>query len=282
MNFSEFNRTARTCVLMCLIIALWTIIANGAIYTFLHPRSLPLLKTSFVILCGFTLYSFRKVASAGSGRILNWKACILFLPVAFGAYVKPTGLSSRIAVQKGLASVAMTPQHTTDTSDNAQFPIDSAVKDDFRKGDTMAIAIPTGSIALLPARTRNACDTMQDDSLYVKLDQIYSNPRRSEGKKVAMTGFVAPDTLLGRHSFFIARMLVACCAADAMPVGFYCVSDSVLGIHEGDWVMLSGQIETRAVKLPWDKEKRLLPILRVLSTTETVAPRRQYIYPVAY
>ncbi len=339
MIFSEFNKTVRACALICLAIVLWAIIANGSVETFLHPRSLPFVKISFFILCGLALYTFRTVASSSSGRILDWKVCILFLPIALGVHVRPTGLSSRIAVQKGLTSVAMTSQIEVDTlNGQCEFPVDSALRStesmplyevsdriaysgaldsaqfsedtamkvrdntgstgqpsidtrqtlmsaatDFsRKGDTMSVATSAGTIVLLPSLTRNACDTLQDDSLYVKLDRIYASPRRSDGKKVAMTGFIAPDTLLGSHSFFIARMMVSCCAADAMPIGFYCVTDSALGIHEGDWVVLSGQIEPQAVKLPWDKEKRVLPILRVSGAKKTAAPKRQYIYPVAY
>jgi len=255
MNFSEFNKTVRACALICLTLVLLTIIVNGSINTFLHPRSLPFIKASFFLLCGLSLYSFRKVTSSSSERVLNWKVCILFLPIALNVYVKPTGLSSRIAAQKGLASVAMASKLETDTARNQSDPT---------------------------FRIRNACDTVQDDSLYVKLDRIYSNPSGNEGKKVTMIGFIAPDTLLGRHSFFIARMMVSCCAADAMPVGFYCVTDSVLGIDDGNWVVLSGQIETRTVKLPWDKEKRVLPILRVSGARKTAVPKRQYIYPVAY
>ena len=47
-----------------------------------------------------------------------------------------------------------------------------------------------------------------------------------------------------------------------MPVGFYCVSDSVLGIREHDWVVVTWFIEARTVKLPWNIGKRMLPILK--------------------
>jgi putative membrane protein len=271
MNFSEFNKTVRICALICLPFVLWTIIVNGSITIFLHPRSILFVKLSFFILCGLALYNFRKISSPTFDRTLNWKVCVLFLPIALGMYVKPSGLTSRIAVQKGLTSVAMTSRLTVDTSYHQS-----------NLSNASSTSTATGLKELISARTKNACDTLQDDSLYVKLDQIYSNPQKREGEKVAMTGFIAPDTLLGKRSFFIARMMVSCCAADAMPIGFYCVTDTVLGIHEGDWVLLSGCIEAQIVKLPWNKEKQVLPVLRILSAHKTVTPQQQYIYPVAY
>ena len=114
--------------------------------------------------------------------------------------------------------------------------------------------------------------------MYVKVGGIYSNPTWNRGRLITMTGFITPDTTCGPNSFFLGRMMVWCCAADAMPVGFYCVTDSTLGLRENDWVVLTGKAEVRSVKFPWEKDKRTIPLLRVVTARKSARPRNEYIY----
>ncbi len=325
MNFSEFNKTIRVCALFSLTIVLWIMIINGSINTYLHPRTLPLIKGSFFILLVLTFYNIRIAASQTFDKSINWKICILFFPIALGISVNPAGLSSRIAMQKGLASVAMNFQNAVDSSVNLDslseltspvlaekfksqdnmssiiipdsfitysksksnfilkknaIPADTPIQ--LNKSDTISITTANDSITLPSVNAISVYEALQDDSLEFKLDRIYSNPQKNAGKRITMTGFIAPDTLLGSNSFFIARMLISCCAADAMPVGFYCLPDTTFGIHEGDWVILSGVIEPRQIQLPWEEDMKTLPVLKVTRVKATKPPNRQYIYPTVY
>lgn len=324
MNFSEFNKTIRVCALFSLSIILWIMITNGSIQIYLHPRTLPLIKISFFILLALTFYNIRIAASQTFDKSINWKFCILFFPIALGISVNPAGLSSRIAMQKGLASAAMNFQSTVNSSVNHDslselttasaneirsqnnmskiiipdsfiiylksnsniifkknaIPADTPIQ--LNKSDTISITSANDSVTLHSTNAISEHETLQDDSLEIKLDRIYLNPQKNAGKRITMTGFIAPDTLLGSNSFFIARMLITCCAADAMPVGFYCIPDTAFEIHEGDWVTISGIIEPRQIQLPWEENMKTLPVLKVTRVEATKPPQRQYIYPTVY
>jgi putative membrane protein len=209
------------------------------------------------------LHTLRNYTKAKENDTLNWKLIVLFIPLLMPIIVMPTGLSSRIAIQKGLASLALTNREFTDVS--FQHPVDMK---------------KTGNVGFISAN--QACDTLCDNSIYIKLNRLYAKPRFNSGQCVVMTGFVALDTVLGINSFFLARMMVACCAADAMPVGFYCIADTVPGVRDGDWVQLQGVVEPKTVKMPWNDKELVLPILNNVKIWHTDAPKRQYIYPVSY
>jgi uncharacterized repeat protein (TIGR03943 family) len=337
MNFSEFNKNARLLTLFCICIGLFSSIVSGTILTFLHPRSLLFVKITWVILVILTLSDLHAFTKSKEKSKLDWRFFAMLFPIALFMIVKPTGLSSRIAVQKGLSSLSMSMQSNQQVNEdwntddsilygmskdlipeqksfssgtgNTGTRLDKTFDNDspnFRKQksdsvlyssaaegdkdsimvkvkDTIAIPNGSGTVVLMHSpELASISDTLREDSLYVHMDRIYSNPQSQRGRKITMVGFIAPDTVLGRNSFFIARMMISCCAADAMPLGFYCITDSVLGVKENDWVILTGTIEARSIKLPWNEDNRTLPILRDVSVVKTVAPRNEYIYPVAY
>ena len=289
MKFSEFNKYARLLTLAGICIGLYAIIASGTILTFLHPRSLPLVKIAWVVLVALTLSDLRTFTSAKGSTKLDWRFFALFFPLVLAVSVKPSGLSSRMAMQKGLSSLALTMQsdqkrkenrtddHSWITLDNDSLRRDSLLKremaDPLCKDTSLKEPAPQVS-------RMSMVDTIREDSMYAKIDEIYSNLAPHKGQLITMTGFIAPDTVLGRYSFFIARMMVTCCAADAMPLGFYCSTKSTLGVSENEWVVLTGKVEPRTVKFPWDKSKQTIPILQVVSARKTAAPANQYIYPV--
>jgi putative membrane protein len=281
MNSSKTNKILRVCALFCIAAALYKLIAGGAIYSYLHPRTLPLVKISYFIFLILIIFNIRDKVTNASSRKINWKIPVLFVPVMLGFYVKPAGFSSRIAMQKGLTSVVMSPVKNRP---------EEAMKNPEEKSDTVQMeksirktVIPVNAKSKEKEREKNTpIDTLREDSMYLKLDKIYSDPDKFTGEVITMVGFVAPDTVLGRNSFFLGRMMIACCAADAMPVGFYCTTDTVLGIYENDWIILTGTINAQNIKLPWDDKKRKMPVIRVGNVKKTIAPVNQYVYPAVY
>ncbi len=253
MNFSEFNKHARLLTLACVCVALYAVINSGKILLFLHPRSLLLIKIGWIVLVALTLNELKTFLGQNSRIKLDWRYFALMFPILAVLYVNPTGLSSRIAVQKGVSSMALTANRNT--------PLPQCLVRD-----------TAGPVAY----------TIKDDSMYAQLDRLYADPVKHVGEIITMLGFVAPDTILGRKSFFLARMMVACCAADGMPIGFYCATDSTIGIHENDWVILTGKLETRSVKFPWNTDKKTIPLLKMISVKKATKPQNEYVYPVAY
>jgi putative membrane protein len=293
VNFSEFNKNARLLTLACICIGIYSALASGTILLFLHPRSLFLVKIAWVILVILTLSDLRTFGKSKDAVKFNWRFFVLFFPLVLFLYVKPGALSSRLAVQKGLSSLALTAQSDTnainyDTTYGAEnIYTDSNVTTNNNTHDTLTKGvydIKVGDVITEPGIIQKArpTDTIKDDSMYVKLDRIYKNPAQYKGRSVAMTGFIAHDTVIGRRSFFLGRMMVTCCAADAMPIGFYCVTDTELGVNENEWAVLTGTLEPRSVKFPWDNDRRTIPLLKVKNVKKTHTPGNEYVYPISY
>jgi putative membrane protein len=224
-------------------------------------------KIAWVILAALTLDDLITFTKSKSARKFNWRFLVLFFPLALAVLVKPTGLSSRLALQKGVSTMALTSDRSVSLPP-----------------DTMAIQTATGAKVLMhgylppsPAKY-----TIKDDSMYMQLDRLYAAPQKHKGEVITMLGFVTPDTILGKKSFFLARIMITCCAADGMPIGFYCTTNSTLGIRENDWILLTGRLETRSVKFPWNDDKKTIPLLKVITVKKTTKPQMEYVYPVVY
>ena len=174
--------------------------------------------------------------------------------------VKPTGLSSRIAVQKGLSSLSMSMQSNqqvnedwntddsilyemskdlipeqksfspgtgntgtrldnsfdNDSSNLSRQRIDSDIYASATEGDknsimvkvedTITVSNGSGTVVLMHSpKLASMSDTLREDSLYVHLDKIYSNPQSQRGRKITMVGFIAPDTVLGKNVAYSSR-----------------------------------------------------------------------------
>lgn len=264
MNFLEINRHGRLLVLVSICIALYGAIDSRAILVFLHPRSLPLVKFAWLLFIALTLNEVKTFTRCKGSQKPDWRLFALMLPIVVVLLVNPTGLSSRIAVQKGLSSLSI----TSGQNGNRFGPADTPEKN-------------TNLLVLQTPETRSS-DTIADGSLYEYLDKLYADPAHYLGKRYTMTGFVSPDTLLGKNSFFLTRMMITCCAADASPVGFYCTIDSKSGIQENDWVIVTGVLKPRVIKFPWDNQSRTIPLLTVIAVKKTTKPQNEYVYQVAY
>lgn len=298
MNFTEINRTLRIIVLVCIPYFIWAIINSNYVMVFLHPRSVSLLKTSGIALAILALYNVRSFFKIGTTSRFDWKTAVILLPFLFGIVVHPTGFSARQVMQKGL-SVLPGQQNATlqkDTSPTALY--DSLIsnipnttetflnRDDVKSSnDTLQHVKSKEQVIRVNVSAPHSAivyDTINDNEIFEKLDRCYGNPQVCVDKAVVMTGFIVPDTILGRHSFLLARMLVSCCAADAVPAGIYCLTDTLLGFKESEWVQISGIIQTHSIKQPWDNEEHIVPVLMVTRADKTERPKIQYIYPYNY
>lgn len=68
-------------------------------------------------------------------------------------------------------------------------------------------------------------------------------PDSHKGLPVSLSGFILD--LDDQDFIFIARFLVACCAADARPVALPILRDDLtLNLKNGDWVQLEGSFTT--------------------------------------
>ncbi len=102
---------------------------------------------------------------------------------------------------------------------------------------------------------------------------VFDQGRSLGGRRVELTGFVAegPD-----GSTYLARMVLACCAADARPVKLALTGDAPEPgtVSADNWIEVVGRYTDRTAHDPVNGEA--IPYLVVESWQQVPAPKQQY------
>jgi len=77
---------------------------------------------------------------------------------------------------------------------------------------------------------------MFKECLYLRLEDL-------QGADVILQGFVLKDDTLPENVIIVARQIISCCAADAMPYGFSVLVENADDFEAGEWLSVSGMVE---------------------------------------
>ena len=100
---------------------------------------------------------------------------------------------------------------------------------------------------------------------------VYDHGHSLTGRHVALSGFVLPGDGGG---WYLTRMVITCCAADAQPVKVGLSGSVPAGLKANDWLAVTGTYLERTDKDPVNGQP--IPYLTVATSTPIPAPARQY------
>lgn len=262
------------------------LLASGGILSYLHPKAVPLAwaLALFCLLAALVeLWSLRQ----GPRRMkLSVAAVVWALPLSALAFVQEGGLSHRAALSRGLAANVLQPAPFSEDSafevegpdSLGNYPVTEDSTPSLEAPATTVAPLPEAMTKSLPAKVLERLDTIPDADFTGKVNRIWQSPAKWRGRTVLMTGFVTADETFGAGGFFLTRMMLSCCAADAMPVGFFCQPLGAV-LPEGQWITVVAKVGITSAQLDGWKETRTVPILTVLSYARTQAPENPYVYP---
>lgn len=173
-----------------IVLSLW-LAAQGKLAMYIHPR-----YTWFtVILCGLALLCLiadaatRKTAPKLTSTmrisgIVAGLVCVTFCLVL--AILRPVGLTSSAAGQRGINTAALTVNTTTSLADLRSAQVDYS---QFSVKEWASLLSQTNDSALFA------------------------------GKPAAIIGFVSPTPDNNPNVFYVSRFVMTCCAIDARPIG---------------------------------------------------------------
>jgi uncharacterized membrane protein YcgQ (UPF0703/DUF1980 family) len=96
-------------------------------------------------------------------------------------------------------------------------------------------------------------------------------PALPDGRRVTLSGFVLPGE---GGTWYLTRMVITCCAADAQPVKVGLAGTVPDGLKGNDWLQVTGTYATRQDRDPVNAQP--IPYLTVDSSTPIPAPALQY------
>ncbi len=100
---------------------------------------------------------------------------------------------------------------------------------------------------------------------------VFDDGRSLTGRQVTLSGFVLPGPNGG---WYLTRMVITCCAADAQPVKVGLAGAVPAGLKSGDWLQVTGGYTDRRDKDPVNGQA--IPYLAVASGSSIPAPAQQY------
>src|SRR6266545_2643613 len=100
---------------------------------------------------------------------------------------------------------------------------------------------------------------------------VFDDGRSLTGHQVTLSGFVLP----GEHGWYLVRMVIRCCAADAQPIKVGLAGILPDTLKANDWIAVTGRyLPGRTDKDPVNGEP--IPYLTVVSAAPIPAPAVQY------
>ena len=100
------------------------------------------------------------------------------------------------------------------------------------------------------------------------------NRERYEGKTVRFRGKVLKSREAGADFFVPARSAMTCCADDIQYIGYLCRSDRAPELKEGDWVMVTAQVDWEFVEMAQEIE----PVLQAVRVEATEPPQEELVF----
>lgn len=232
------NKRLLTAIILILLgswfIHLWW---NDHLSLYILPRYnfLVICTGVFALVSGLFLFAKKDLHWHGVDHHLYKRSLMIFtLPLILGLVLPPAPLSSLAASKRGIA----TDYSTLKLDAPVNFQIDSTARS---FGD------------------------------WIKILGQEENPRKYEGQKVRVKGFVFREGVMTDGEFYLARFLIRCCSADARPVVLRIKSDESVSWADDQWLAIEGVFQSDG-----DEDQPLFISLE--QVVEIEVPEKPYIY----
>ncbi|MCW2504633.1 MAG: hypothetical protein JWO79_2917 [Actinomycetia bacterium] len=101
---------------------------------------------------------------------------------------------------------------------------------------------------------------------------VYGHGTSLTGRHLTLSGFLVSG---GPNGWYLTRMVITCCAADAQPIKVGLDGAIPAGLHAGNWIEATGAYTSRVVKDSVNGED--IPFLQASTVKPIPAPDQQYV-----
>lgn len=227
------------------------LVVSGKYLSYVTPRMEPYLYFTAIVMLIWTCAGIYRLFYP-QYRVRSAHCFVLILPILF-LLLPHSSLSTADISNKYISGNAFTDLSGQSSNDitNKQVPSVNNSTNKFTDELTETIDSYTqpdvsddGYIVDLPGLDeKNKTITVDDDYFYPWMSEIFLNMEKYDGYQISITGFVFKDPeLMADNEFVPARLAMACCVADLMPLGMLCQYDKASELKLESWVTVEGII----------------------------------------
>ena len=228
------GRTVPTLLYLAWSAAFFWLLAEDGYLVFLQPMFWPLVVLGAVLSAMFMVAAFFRKPPE-TARAEPWlRALVLLLPLLFLLHAQEQSLGSHALALRSLQQ-----------------------------------GIPD-----FGATGGRALEGEDPESGSVDLLRLALGKERYDGKRVVTEGIVAAGGVAPQGYGMLFRFVIACCAADAQPVGLLVEGGGLSGLEEDSWARVSGRFEIRDV----DGVSALVIVPETIEPIDAPPPSRRYLY----
>lgn len=245
-----------------------TIILNGSVQLYVHPRIIPYMKFGTAAMVLIAIYIMKDVFKPDRKKRSLYPYLFMIIPLftAFALPAKPMNSGSLLAKDVNISQNSNSFSKNNKPDDLNQTAVDASKLDTLPLNEKNTIFQPKKP--LLQGDT-----IIINEKNYVEwIQELYNNTDAYEGKKVQISGFVFREKDFNENVFVTARYMMSCCTADAQITGLYSLYPKAYELKQDTWLKVSGKIKQAEYK------GQLIPSVEVGEMERIDKPKNEYIY----
>lgn len=250
-------------------------IFTGSVSLYVHPRIIPYMIFASIVMTIIAFLQLSNLFKSSKKKINSWPLLFFIIPliIAFALPAKSFNSSTGTVGNVQLSGGENKTNNTVEPSQESG-PTDNLTGNNSGNSVSGSENTTTNETSKNGLQLQNGVLVMSDNNFYECMNEIYSNMDKYDGVQIEVVGFVFNDNEgFSDNEFVPARMMMTCCAADMVPVGFLCHYDKASGLKADAWVKVTGTIG----KTQFDGET--VPYIKAESVEKTEKPDVEYVYP---
>jgi putative membrane protein len=270
------------CILLSLILIMGYLLIGGDILLFLAPRMVPMVWFGLAVL--IALYVWQALHIIRLIRNKQWKGfggtgMLLFaVPVVLLLTVMPNATTSGTLPNQNVKMISLSAETATAVQTEEAAQVES-------NGESDSAPVKTyESVSVEELASLNSCILEDETAPFDPSADLFSKYQKDTledlvGKTITVYGFVYKEDAFPEDTVLVARMMVACCAADAWIVGFHVKVDNAAGLAVNDWIRVTGTV--RSFNMLYYGETYDFPVLTdgIILRCEAPDAEDAYLYP---
>ncbi len=248
---------------------------TGSVSLYVHPRINPYMIFASAVMIAIAFLLLGDLFKPHEKKANSWPLLFFIIPLIM-AYALPaqsfnssTGTVGEIQLSGGERTSSNNKESSKQSELTNKSAESAAAIAGSENKDIAASKVFEEGLTL-----QNGVIVMENRNFYNWINEIYTDIDKYVGTPIEVIGFVFNDNeAFGENEFVPARLMMVCCAADMVPVGFLCRYDNASKLETDSWVKVTGTIE----KTMFDGET--IPYIKAKSIETSDKPAEDYVYP---